>query len=212
MTYINMDHSTGIGLIVPLIFYPTSKWANEVYTKLQEQVMAVSDEKTHKVTELLHAIKQVKFSASEAWWRDVIMRVRSKELKIWRREQITGLFIWASWASMPTLLGAAALVSYGLFNGQLPASVAFTALSLLGQLETSFNVLPHAITLILNARVSMRRIEEHMNRTEKAQYLEDSSEIKLEDATLSWTHEDSHEDSAFKLTNVNLCFPTGKLR
>lgn len=174
--------------------------------------MKVADEKTHKITEVLHAIKQIKFSASEDRWKSVVMAARIKELAVQKRAFWIETAMTLAWSSTPVLLGAAALSSYALLHGSLPASVAFTTISVLELLEFSISILPHSIVSFINARISMRRIEQHLERTEKQQYVTPHDRILFEDASLAWTLESTTQDEFFHLDHLDLEFPTHELR
>ncbi len=62
--------------------------------------------------------------------------------------------------SMPILLGAASLAVYAWLNSAMTASVAFTSLAVFTKLEYSLSVMPNTITELLDARISIKRIQQ----------------------------------------------------
>jgi ABC-type multidrug transport system fused ATPase/permease subunit len=203
--------STIAGLSVPLFFQPLSKIANRHYSKTQEGVMMARDEKTHVVTEALHGIRQVKFSAIESEWQKTIMAVRDHELGLQGRVYTWGLFLSFCWLAMPILLGAAALATYAWLNGTMTSSVAFTALSVFSSLEWTLSVVPVTITEYFDAKISVARIQQYLAELDKEKPTMESESVVFKNASITWPSRNAKED-AFALRNVNLEFPNKELR
>lgn len=174
-------------------------------------MMNARDYKSHVVTEVLHAVKQIKFSANEDHWQNVIMKARQREIDAqWSLFSIAVIMTFA-WESSPIFFGAASLTTYALIHGHIPASTAFTAVSLLTTLQYSISLIPVVITELIQANVSSRRVQEHLNASEKADYIQEAQCIELKDATLAWTSQ-AQTDEGFRLSDLNLRFPPKKLR
>lgn len=173
--------------------------------------MVMRDEKTHVVTEALHGIRQIKFSALEPQWQQVIMASRERELGAQWRAFKWATFMIFCWLSMPILLGAAALGTYAWLNGHVSASVAFTALSIFTTLEWTLSVVPTTVTELMDAKVSITRIEQHLDQPNGRQPPSPGDEVSFEGASVRWPSE-SKDPDAFMLHNVNLRFPQGQLR
>ncbi|KAL1602875.1 hypothetical protein SLS59_004530 [Nothophoma quercina] len=201
--------STLVGLAVPIIFQPLNQVATRGYSNAAEAVMMTRDEKAHVVTEALHGIRQIKLSAIEPQWQNIIMTTRNKELSAqWR------LFKWATfmtfaWLSMPILLGAAALGSYAWMNGSVTPAIAFTALSVFSSLEWTLSVVPTTITELLDAKVSIARIEHHLKQPNERKSPRSGDCVAFEHATVSWPSQNEGEGS-FLLRDINLRFPNNE--
>jgi ABC-type multidrug transport system fused ATPase/permease subunit len=201
--------STIVGLSVPLIFQPLNQIATRGYSNATEAVMMTRDEKAHVVTEALHGIRQIKLSAIEPQWQQIIMATRNKELAAqWR------LFKWATfmnftWLSMPILLGAAALGMYAWLNGSITPSIAFTALAVFSSLEWTLSVVPSTITELVDAKISITRIEQHLQQPNERQMPKSGDSIAFDHATVAWPSQDEDE-SAFTLRDINLRFPNNQ--
>ncbi|KAF2995328.1 hypothetical protein E8E13_001124 [Curvularia kusanoi] len=201
--------STIVGLAVPIVFQPLNQVATRGYSNAAEAVMMTRDEKAHVVAEALHGIRQIKLSAIEPQWQDIIMATRDKELSaLWR------LFKWAAfmtfaWLSMPILLGATALGSYAWINGSITPAIAFTALSVFSSLEWTLSVVPTTITELLDAKVSIARIEQHLKQPNERKSLKSGDCVAFDHATVSWPSQNEGEGS-FLLRDINLRFPNNE--
>lgn len=207
--------SVVVGLMVPVFFIPLNSLATKMYMKAQQGVMKVRDEKVIIIKEALQGIRQIKFSAVESQWQDVIMEARERELaQQWR------VFAWAvllmfCWISAPILLGAVAIGTYAWLHGDVSPAVAFTALSVFTKLEWSLSVIPTTVTELLDALVSLRRIESHLKCPDKPETLSPGEDVSLEKATITWPTNDppnGDQHFNFQLRNVNLVFPEGDSR
>ena len=199
--------STLAGFAVPVILQPLNGIASKYYTRKQLAVMAARDNKAHVVTEALHGIRQIKFSATERQWEKRILAAREQELKSQRDVYIWATFLTFTWIAMPALIGATALSVYAWQAQQIEASVAFTALSVFSSLEWTISAVPTTITEMLDARVSTDRIHQHLKSEELSPVLEAGSSVELKNVSLAWPS----ETNAI-LRDLNLQFPTGALR
>lgn len=112
---------------------------------------------------------------------------------------------------MPIFLGAAALAVYAWLNGGMTAAVAFTSLAVFTKLEYSLSVIPQVISELLDARVSIQRIQQHLESPEKQAGIYVGDRVVLEEAEISWPSDNENNDT-FRLGNLNLQFPNGELR
>lgn len=204
-------HSTLAGLAVPLIFQPLNKIAATYYYGAQEGVMKVRDQKTHIITEALHGIRQIKFSAAESQWQKSIMAERDDELKVLQSVFIWAAFLTFAWLSMPILLSAAALGTYAWLNGGMSAAVAFTALSVFASLEQTLSVVANTLTEFIEARVSIKRIERYLDVQDMKKSTIPGEEVCFENVAIAWPSNRQKRD-AFILRNISLRFPNGQLR
>lgn len=198
---------------MPFLMQPISIFVSRNYGKAQASVMSARDEKTHIVTEVLHGIRQIKFSALEDKWQAVIMQSREKELKAQTRVYSWMILLLMTWLSMPILLGAVGLSLYVWISKSMLASVAFTALSVFSTLEFTMSAIPINIAKFLDARISCDRIQEHLQLLDKT--ISRSScgdeKINFKDAKLRWPSYGKRQN-AFSLGPMDLSFPLRALR
>jgi len=173
--------------------------------------MAARDAKSHQITEALHGARQIKFSAIEKRWEDLIFAVREKELgAIWNS------FLWAIaslliWNGMPVILGAVALGTYTIIYHTMSAAVAFTALAIFSSLEWVLSVVPALVTELIDARISIRRIQDHLESPERVHSILPGDSVVLENVSVTWPSNEEKKD-AFVLRDVSLHFPNERLR
>jgi ABC-type multidrug transport system fused ATPase/permease subunit len=199
--------STLAGFAVPVILQPLNSIVTKHYTQKQLAVMAARDNKAHVVTEALHGIRQIKFSATEKQWEKRILDAREQELKSQRSIYVWATFLTFTWIAMPALIGATAISVYAWQAQQIEASVAFTALSVFSSLEFTIGAVPMTITEMLDARVSTNRIHQHLKSEERLSVQKSGSSVELKNASIVWPS----ETNAI-LRGLNLQFPTGALR
>jgi ABC-type multidrug transport system fused ATPase/permease subunit len=200
-------YSTLAGFAVPVILQPLNSIATKHYTQKQLAVMAARDNKAHVVTEALHGIRQIKFSATEKQWEKRILDAREQELKSQRSIYVWATFLTFTWIAMPALIGATAISVYAWQAQQIEASVAFTALSVFSSLEFTIGAVPMTITEMLDARVSTDRIHQHLKSEERLSVQKSGSSVELKNASIAWPS----ETNAI-LQGLILQFPTGALR
>ncbi|KAE8154320.1 P-loop containing nucleoside triphosphate hydrolase protein [Aspergillus avenaceus] len=201
------------GLTVSAVVTPLNTFVTKRYSAAQEEFMKANDKRASTVTEVLQGIRQIKFAALEQQWQERIMDRRQVELgHLWKTSLYTTVLV-AVWVLGPLMLSAVSLTVYALTYGNLPASVAFTALSVFGNLESALAGLPDLISKGMEAFVSSNRIDEYLASVEKPTHTSDVDQIFLDSATISWPAQEeeslklSEMDDRFVLRNLTLQFP-----
>lgn len=200
------------GFSTMLIILPVNIFFTKRYSDAQDRVMKVRDQKTGVVTEALQGIRQIKFSALESRWEKKIGEVRERELKcVWDVFMADTMLI-ACWITSPILLSAAALAVYAAVHGSLMPSVAFVSLGIFKALEVTLAVVPELITDLMDALVSVRRIEKYLKTVEIEKVTKDAPEVSFNKASVAWpVDEETSEDERFVLRNLDVTFPQGEL-
>lgn len=166
-----------------------------------------TDSKLQKVTEYVSAIRHLRWYGWQDIWQDQIMQARQHELNL---RVITSL--WGVLISFTNNLGSgmfpvAAFYAYTVLAGQpLRIDIAFPALQLFGMLEGSLREIPGLITVLLNARIAVGRIEDFMEEPNKDHPItqEAKPEPKLESASFSWPG-----TGRPVLHDISIAFPVG---
>lgn len=181
------------------------------YTSRQLEVMAARDNKAHVVTEALHGIRQIKFSATELQWEKRILAARERELKAQWGVNVWAIFLTFAWIAMPALIGAVALSVYAWSSKQMIPSVAFTTLSVFSSLEWTISSVPITLTEMLDALVSADRIKQHLNSEEQPEAPKQGAIVEFKNASVAWPSKSSSMQYS-TLQALNLQFPQDKLR
>lgn len=168
-----------------------------------------TDAKLQKITQFVEAIRHLRWYGWQGFWQDQIMESRQKELHLrvitglWR----TGITFVNTFAS--GMFPVAAFYAYTVWAGlPLRIDIAFPALQLFGKLDSNLREIPSLITVLLNAKISVDRIEDFMSEPDKDSP-DDSSHpseqgLILEKATFAWPGQ-LHP----VLRDISLSFPVG---
>ncbi|KAL8825840.1 MAG: hypothetical protein Q9191_004169 [Dirinaria sp. TL-2023a] len=129
---------------------------------------SATDGKLQKITQFIEAIRHLRWYGWQKFWQRSIIEARQRELylrvvtSLWRilisftNNLSSGMFpVVAFWAYV-TLAGK-----------PLRVDVAFPALQLFTMLESSLRIVPLLITIFLNAKIAMDRIEGFMREPDK---------------------------------------------
>ncbi|KAJ3577184.1 hypothetical protein NPX13_g3383 [Xylaria arbuscula] len=199
-----------------LVITPINIYFSKLYSDAQDRLMEVRDEKMGIVAEALQGIRQIKFSALEPQWENKIGMVRERELKcVWDAFRFDTMLM-ACWITSPILLAAVSLAVYAAIHGSLTPSVAFVSLSVFKALELTLSIIPELTTDLLDAWVSIKRIDSYLRGAEISKITKDADEISFDNASIAWPSDkdpaDEEEDpDRFILRNINVTFPKGEL-
>jgi ABC-type multidrug transport system fused ATPase/permease subunit len=195
-----------------ILLTPLNSWLTKRYAVAQEELMKASDKRAGAVTEVLQGIRQIKFGAMEQQWQERVKEKREAELSfLWKTSVYTTGMV-SVWIMGPLLLSAVSLTVYALTHGNLSPSVAFTALSIFGSLESSLASLPDLFSKAMEAKVSADRIHDYLQSAEKISNAADVDKITFTDATVAWPSDEEEEDKGwecdrFLLRHLALQFP-----
>ncbi|KAL3478275.1 P-loop containing nucleoside triphosphate hydrolase protein [Aspergillus californicus] len=194
-----------------ILLAPANSWLTKRYAVAQEELMKASDKRTGMVTEGLQGIRQIKFGALEQKWQERIKEKRQMELDLLWKTSVYTTGMVSVWIMGPLLLSAVSLTVHALTKGELSPSVAFTALSIFGSLESSLASLPDLFSKGMEAKVSAERIDSYLKSGEKIPNTRGVKHITFTDATIAWP-DDIHEYrdwdcTRFVLEPVTLKFP-----
>ena len=151
-----------------------------------------TDNKLQKVTEYVSAIRHLRYYGWEDFWQDQIMQARQHELNLRINTSLWGILISFTNNLASGTFPVAAFYAYTILAGQpLRVDIAFPALQLFNMLESSLRDIPGLITVLLNARIAVGRIEDFMEEPNKDPVPQTSEqdakqELKLESASFAW--------------------------
>ncbi|KAK4196916.1 P-loop containing nucleoside triphosphate hydrolase protein [Triangularia verruculosa] len=200
------------GLSAMLAIMPVNIYFSKKYAAAQDRLMKTRDKKMEVVTEALQGIRQIKFSALEPDWENKIGAVRERELGAVWDVFVTDTMLLACWITSPILLAAISLAVYAYINGSLTPSVAFVSLGVFKALEVTLSIIPELTTDVLDAWISVKRLEEYLNSAEVSRVSKDGEEVSFDGASIAWpAGEETNEEDRFVLRDINVTFPKGEL-
>lgn len=239
--YFIISWSAFVGALGMLAVMPLNYWFAKEFGKFQDQLMAISDERVEKTNELLQSIRIIKFFAWEDKFAQGVLKVRERELKVLRNRYILWAFGALIWFMVPLVITLLSFGCFTLIQGRtLTTPIAFTALAVFNILKYPLDQLADMLSNVIQAKVSVDRIEKFLNEreTQKYEQLEDkprgpnSPYIGFENATFSWgvsqpKFSDNDDDinagprqsspapaapkADFKLRDVDVSFHVGEL-
>ncbi|EIE75466.1 hypothetical protein RO3G_00170 [Rhizopus delemar RA 99-880] len=196
------------GVVIMILSQPLTYYLSRRFQKLHHNVMTFTDKRIRIMNELLSAIRIVKFFAWEKQLRSRVVDARDEELKAIRSRLYSFMYIGNAWFLIPTMIMVAVFYMYTREN-ILTASTAFTALALFNNFKTTMDEFPLITSFILQANVSLGRIEKFLKEDEVQPKSANSSDLIgfVDNASFSW----DHDCSTTHIRDLNVTFPRNKL-
>ncbi|NXX42242.1 MRP7 protein, partial [Tricholaema leucomelas] len=183
------------GLALTLLLVPINKViANRIVLNNQE-MLKHKDTRVKLMTEFLSGIRVIKFYTWEKHFSSRISACRAKELQKLRAVRYLDAVCVYLWAALPVIVSIAIFITYVLLGHLLTATKVFTALALVGMLILPLNSFPWVLNSILEAKVSLDRIQRFLELVDQdleAYYSLDipsgtAAAIEIQCAAFSWT-------------------------
>ncbi|XP_048238817.1 multidrug resistance-associated protein 1-like [Haliotis rufescens] len=200
------------GLFVLFLLLPINAYLAYKQQQLQRLNLIQKDSRIKLLNEVLNGIKVLKLYAWEPSFRDKILAIREKELKILMKiAYLNGISTFV-WTCAPYLVTLATFSAYVLTsNVHLDAGTAFVTLSLFNILQFPINFIPEMISNTAQARVSIDRIDKFLKSGELdptivGKYPNGEYALTINKATFRWDKEGRNI-----LTNITLSVVEGKL-
>lgn len=206
-----LGHASLWGVFVICISQPLTYWLSRQFQKIQHEAMGCTDKRIRLMDELLSAIRIIKFFAWEKQFRERVNEARSQELKVVRSRLYMFMMMGNVWFLIPVLIMVAVFYAYTR-EFVLTASTAFTALALFNNFKTTLDELPVITSFILQANVSLGRIDKFLQEEEVK--LPDPNTTSsthvgfIDNASFSWNQ---GSDATAHVKNLNISFPLNKL-
>ncbi|KAL9010787.1 MAG: hypothetical protein Q9173_004315, partial [Seirophora scorigena] len=198
------------GILTVAVAQSINAVVTRILLRFERKRRAATDQKLKKTTQYVGAIRHLRWYGWQDVWRERIMQARQQELRLFI---VTGLLralinFFNFLAS--DLFPVAAFYAYTILAGKpLRIDIAFPALQLFNMLENSLQAVPNLITVLLNAKIAVDRIEDFMGEPDKDDPMVRSKfqrhqQIKLQDASFAWPGT-SHQ----VLQDLSVEFPVG---
>lgn len=200
-----------IGIVTLVLAQIINAFITRILLRWERIRRAATDNKLQKTAQYVEAIRHLRWYGWQDFWEDLILQARHRELKLRVR---TGM--WNIMISFTNLLASAmfpvvSFYAYTVWAGKpLRIDIAFPALQLFSMLESSLREIPGLITVLLNAKIAVDRIEDFMDEPNKedssAQSLPTLGEahVVLKNASFAWPG-----CSEIVLDGVSLTFSAG---
>lgn len=146
------------------------------------------------MTEILFGIRVIKFYSWEAHFTQKVSECRREELSHLKAVKYLDALCVYTWAALPVVISILTFVTYVLLGHQLTAAKVFTTLALVGMLIVPLNAFPWVLNGVLEAKVSLDRIQRFFRLTNqdlKAYYAlvspeDERTSLLLSQGSFSW--------------------------
>nr|XP_044632655.1 ATP-binding cassette sub-family C member 10 isoform X3 [Equus asinus] len=193
-----LHHQVGVafvgGLILALLLVPVNKVIATRIMASNQEMLQHKDARVKLMTELLSGVRVIKFFGWEQALGARVEACRAQELgRLWVIKYLDAACVYL-WAALPVVISIVIFITYVLMGHQLTATKVFTALALVRMLILPLNNFPWVINGLLEAKVSLDRIQRFLdlpNHNPEAYYSPDpptepSTVLELREALFSW--------------------------
>ncbi|RAO67757.1 uncharacterized protein BHQ10_003769 [Talaromyces amestolkiae] len=181
-----------LGVLCMVCLLPLNFIISQQVMKVQAKLLKASDSRIQTGNEILNNIHTVKYSAWETHFQNRVMQKRKLEL-----DELRFRYIWWSinattFHSLPFIVTIITCFFYTLvWDNPLKTSIAFPALAIFGIIRIPLDRMAASITFLLQAHVSLGRIDKFLQERESWKINQVSKSEQLDyfgfdDATLSW--------------------------
>ncbi|KAF9964122.1 Multidrug resistance-associated protein 1 [Mortierella alpina] len=203
---------TAVALVVTVL--PVQVYLGRMTSNIQIEQTIITTQRVHLMSEILTAIKLIKFYAWEAPFQAQINEVRAKELHLFKRNLQIKAINMAVVFALPVVVAVCSLAVYNAKRtGPLDSSVVFTALSIFNTLRYPFLMLPIAVKSTSGARLALQRLNDYLTQAEVVPLQEyPSSEggnvaLEMTDGEFTW----DGDESGPALSGINLKVKRGEV-
>ncbi|CAL5411679.1 unnamed protein product [Camellia sinensis] len=212
LLYQQLGVASLLGALMLVLLFPVQTFVISKMQKLSKEGLQRTDKRIGLINEILAAMDTVKCYAWENSFQSKVQSVRTDELAWFWKAQLLAACNSFILNSIPVIV---IVISFGMFTllgGDLTPARAFTSLSLFAVLRFPLFMLPSIITQVVNANVSLKRLEELLLAEERILLPNPPIElglpaISVKDGYFSW---DSKAENP-TLSNINLDIAMGSL-
>ncbi|XP_040207675.1 ATP-binding cassette sub-family C member 10 [Rana temporaria] len=211
----------GLGLAFLLV--PLNKVLATRIMNNNKELLRHKDARVKLVTELLSGMRVVKFYTWEEHFARQLTILRRKELRSLRAIKLLDAVCVYLWAALPVLVCIITFVTYVLLGNQLTAAKVFTTLALVGMLILPLNNFPWVLNGVLEAKVSLDRIQSFLELPDQNMLTYYNMEappkggataVEMQNALFSWGaafKDDVERSKSLQISIGHLSVPKGAL-
>ncbi|KAE9594577.1 putative xenobiotic-transporting ATPase [Lupinus albus] len=212
LLYQQLGVASLLGALMLVFLFPLQTFIISRMQKLSREGLQRTDKRISLMNEILAAMDTVKCYAWESSFQSKVQSARNDELSWFRKASLLGALNGFILNSTPVVVTVISFGVFTLLGGDLTPARAFTSLSLFAVLRFPLFMLPNIITQVVNANVSLKRLEELLLAEERILIPNPPLEpglpaISIKNGYFSW---DAKAESA-TLSNINLDIPSGSL-
>lgn len=197
-----------LGILAVIFAQAVNALLARILLKCERKRRVATDTKIQKVSQFVESIRHLRWYGWQDSWLGHIMKARQEELNLRIITSLWRISIMFTDVFSSGMFPVLAFYAYAALAGwPLRVDIAFPALQLFAMLESSLRELPQLITVLLNAKVAMDRIEDFMGEPDKEEghtSLLTDSELALKSASFAWPGRSENV-----LNDIDLRFSSG---
>ncbi|TMW62285.1 hypothetical protein Poli38472_009778 [Pythium oligandrum] len=187
-------------VLLIVVLYTSIKLADRI-GDVQEELLRVVEERVKVTSEALQGIRVMKFYAWEDSLARRVEKIRTIEVKLYRRFHYLNIINTTLLFLTPVLLGALILGVYVTVAGTLTVTESFTLIALVNISRLAVSLFPLAVASISQAETAFSRMDTYME-SDELRLKSPSSPLLLESSTSH--QEKSHEvKGSISIRNAN---------
>ncbi|XP_072032229.1 ATP-binding cassette sub-family C member 10-like [Amphiura filiformis] len=154
------------GLCFALLLIPINKWLTVKIQAYNQELMARKDCRVKMMNEVLYGIRVIKFYTWERHFVSKINHLRGREVDSLRGIKYLDAMCVYFWATTPVFISILTFTTYAALGHQLTAAKVFTSVALFNMLIGPLNAFPWVINGVIEAWVSIKRLQTFMELKE----------------------------------------------
>ncbi|XP_072416269.1 multidrug resistance-associated protein 1 isoform X2 [Chiloscyllium punctatum] len=211
----NLGPSVLAGVAVMILLVPVNGVIAVKTKNFQVTQMKEKDNRIKLMNEILNGIRVLKLYAWELAFKEKVLQIREKELKVLKNAAYLSAVSTFTWVCAPFLVALSTFAVYVLIDEKnvLDAQKAFVSLALFNILRFPLNMLPMVISSLVQANVSLKRLgtflsheELDLDTVDRHSVHTSWNSIIMHDGTFRWSNEDPP-----CLNNIDIEIPEGSL-
>ncbi|OAY74964.1 ABC transporter C family member 2 [Ananas comosus] len=167
LLYAQLGVASLVGALMLVLMFPIQTLVISKMQKLTKEGLQRTDKRIGLMNEILAAMDTVKCYAWEQSFQSKVQNIRNDELSWFRKAQLLAALNSFILNSIPVVVTVVSFGVFSLLGGDLTPAKAFTSLSLFAVLRFPLFMLPNLITQVVNANVSLKRLEELLSAEER---------------------------------------------
>ncbi|KAK1575440.1 hypothetical protein Q3G72_005486 [Acer saccharum] len=165
--------------------------------KCRSETMIAQDERLRSTTEILNSMKIIKLQSWEEKFKNLIESHRDKEFKWLSEAQFKKVYCTVLYWMSPTIISSVIFLGCALFkSAPLNASTIFTVLATLRSMGAPLSMIPEALSVMIQVKVSFDRINKFLlddelknNDVRIISMQKSDRSVKIQEGNFSWDPE-----------------------
>ncbi|KAK9030862.1 hypothetical protein V6N11_032268 [Hibiscus sabdariffa] len=185
----------------------------KIIQRCQSQLMIAQDERLRAISEILNGMKIIKLQSWEEKFKGLIESLRGNEFKWLAKQQLLKPYGSVVYWNTPIFVSCIVFLGCAVFgSAPLNAGTIFTVLATLRSLAEPVRTLPEALSILIQVKVSLRRIntflldDELRNEVRRFPLQNSDESVTVEAGNFSWVP----EIASPTLRNVDLNIKRGQ--